>query len=389
MAWSVLLETNDPYLDRYTLPMSAGLLAGELQAWRDRIQSAWEVLVGHHRRAAGPVAEGISVIVPLTPESDTDLISVTSPAAFGAIATSWPPDSVILAETIIHEFQHVKLCGVLDMVPLTEPGGKKVYAPWRQDPRPAAGLLQGTYAHLGIARFWQEQQHAEHDPDDILRARVLFARWRSAIELTAGTLLETGCLTPAGRRFVHLLREQGRQLASVPVRGDVQEIAAEATLDHWLTWQIRHLATDPADVADLAAAYRRGEDFPGQARPRLWIVEDVRKVGSSVRSRLLTMRYLAPARYRELCADPMLPLGEPDHMLVTGNPDGAVRAYRGQIAGSADPQPDAWIGLALALHQLPPSPLQRKLATSLPLMIDVHAHLGGRTDPVSLASWFT
>lgn len=389
MAWSVLLETNDPYLDRYTLPMSAGLPAGELGPWRDRIQSAWEVLADHHQRTAGPVAEGISVIVPLTPESDTDLVSATSPAAFGAIATSWPPDPVILAETIVHEFQHVKLCGLLDMVPLTEPGGDQVYAPWRQDPRPAAGLLQGVYAHLGIARFWRVQQHAETDPDDILRARVLFARWRPAIDRAVGTLLEAGCLTPAGVRFVHLLREQGRKLASVPVRDDAREIAGEAALDHWLTWQIRHLATDPADVADLAAAYQRGESFSGRPRPRLWIAEDVRKVSPAVRSRLLTMRYLAPARYRELCADPVLPLGEPDRMLVAGNADAAIRAYRSQIADSADPQPDAWIGLALALHRLPPSPLQPQFATRLALMFDVHARLGGRTDPVSLASWFT
>lgn len=389
MAWSVLLETNDPYLDRYNLPMAAGLPADELQPWRDRIQSAWEVLTDHHRRAAGSVAAGTSVIVPLTPESDTDLISATSPAAFGAIATSWPPDPVILAETIVHEFQHVKLCGLLDMVPLTESGGEKVYAPWRQDPRPAAGLLQGVYAHLGIARFWQAQQYAETGPDDILRARVLFARWRPAIDLAADTLLETGCLTPAGARFVRLLREQGQQLTSVPADGDAEQIAAEAALDHRLTWQLRHLATDPAEVAGLAAAYQRGESLPGPARPRLWISEDARKVGSSVRSRLLTMRYLDPARYRELCADPVVPLGEPDRLLIGGNTAAAILGYRSQIAGTADPQPDAWIGLALALHRLPPSPLQPTFATYLALMSDVHARLGGRADPVNLASWFT
>ena len=71
VAWHVLLETGDPYLDRYTLPMSAGLTADELGNWRRRVQSAWEVLVRHHRWAADPVAGGISVIVPLTPYSGT------------------------------------------------------------------------------------------------------------------------------------------------------------------------------------------------------------------------------------------------------------------------------------------------------------------------------
>ena len=39
-----------------------------------------------------------------------------------------------------------------------------------------------------------------------------------------------------------------------------------------------------------------------------------------------------------------------------------MRGYRDLITGSADPQPDAWIGLALALHQLPASPLQNAFA---------------------------
>ena len=122
LAWDVLLATDDAYLDRYTIPMSNKLSADELGRWRRRIQDAWEVLVRQHRWAAGPIADGASVIVPLTPQSETDLISATSPAAFGAVATSWPPDRVTMAETLVHEFQHVKLCGLLDMVPLASSG---------------------------------------------------------------------------------------------------------------------------------------------------------------------------------------------------------------------------------------------------------------------------
>ncbi len=388
LAWDVLLVTDDPYLDRYTLPMSTGLSAGELRLWRQRVQSAWEVLVRHHRWAAGPIADGVSVIVPLTPQSDTDLISATSPAAFGAIATSWPPDPVTMAETLVHEFQHVKLCGLMDMVPLTGSGGEKVYAPWRQDPRPASGLLQGVYAHVGIVRFWQAQRHAETDQDDILRAQVQFARWRPAVDTAIDTLLQTGCLTPAGARFAAMLRAQVQALAAEPVPGQAQEIAGEAALDHWLTWQIRHVAADAAGVANLADAFRRGEPLPERACPRVWIQEDIRKVGSSVRSRLLNMSYLAPGRYRELCADGILPLGEPDRLLLSRAAGAAVQGYRGLITGSADPQPDAWVGLALALHQLPPSSLRNAFAAHLPVMFEVHSRLGARRDPLDLARWF-
>lgn len=388
LAWDVLLVTDDPYLDRYTLPMSAGLSAGELRRWRQRVQAAWEVLVRHHRWAAGPIADGVSVIVPLTPRSQTDLISATSPAAFGAVATSWPPDPVTMAETLVHEFQHVKLCGLLDMVPLAESGGDKVYAPWRQDPRPAGGLLQGVYAHLGIVRFWAAQQHAETDPDDLLRAQVQFARWGPTIDGAVGTLLQTGCLTPVGARFAGLMRAQGQALAARPVPHRAREIAREVALDHWLTWQIRHVAADPADVLALADAYRRSEPFPVADRPATWIQEDVRKVSSSVRSRLLTMSYLEPARYRELCADRDLPLSGPDRLLLGQATEASVQGYRDLITGSADPQPDAWVGLALALHQPPAAPLADTFAACLPVMFDVHSCLGAGRDPLELARWF-
>jgi HEXXH motif-containing protein len=393
LAWEVLLETEDRYLDRYTLPMYRGLPARELQLWpwQNRIQSAWDILVRHHRWAAEPMAAGISVIVPLRSKSDNDLVSATSPAAFGAVATSLPPDPVTMAETLVHEFQHVKLGGLMDMVQLVESGREQVYAPWRQDPRPADVLLQGAYAHLGILRFWWAQRHVEIDPDDILRAQAQFARWRSAIELAVRTMVRTRSLTPAGLLFARLLRARGRDLDSAPVPGNAREIAEEAAMDHWLTWQIRHVAIDADAVESLAAAYQRGESFSAQAQPQAWIEEEIRTVDATIRSRLLTMRYLGPARYRELYKNQRLLSDRADVLLVNGKSEAAVRAYCDRIAGSADPQPEAWIGLALALHQLPDSPLKRTFAIHLALMFDLYSYLssqGDRQDPLILAVWF-
>ncbi len=198
-------------------------------------------------RAAGQAARGIlarhrvAVIVPLTPHSETDLITATSPSAFGALATSWPPDPVTLAETLVHEFQHIKLCRLLDLVPLAESGGDTVYAPWRRDPRPGAGLLQGVYAHIGIVRSWAAQRHAETGPDDVLRAQVQFARWRPTIAAAVDTLRQTGCLTAQDERFTELMRAEGQRFAGEPVPDDAFQIAREVSLDHWLTWQIQHL----------------------------------------------------------------------------------------------------------------------------------------------------
>ena len=208
--------------------------------------------------------------------SDTDLVSATSPAAYGAIATSWPPDQVTLAETLVHEFQHVKLCGLLDMVPLAASGEQRVYAPWRQDPRPAGGLLQGVYAHLGIVRFWQAQQHAEADPDGLLRAQVHFARWRTGPRPGRADAAGDGLPDP-GRGAVRR-RLTGRKGSSYggtgPGRGRPDRRGSR-----------------PGSPADLAApprgdrvsrAWRAPTGAVNHARSgaRTWTQEDVRKVDS-------------------------------------------------------------------------------------------------------------
>jgi hypothetical protein len=178
-------------------------------------------------------------------------------------------------------------------------------------------------------------------------------------------------------------------LGDEPVPGPALQIAREVALDHRLTWQIRHLATDAAAVSELADAYRRGEQPSRQQnRPGVWVQEDVRKLGSSVRSRLLNMSYLEPARYRELCADGALALSGADRLLLGPDADAAVRGYCDLITGSADPQPDAWVGLALALHRLPASALQDAFADHLPVLFDLHSRLGAGHDPLDLAGRF-
>ena len=386
-AWEVLLETADRYLDRYTLPMLTAMSPAEAARWRQRVQAAWELLVRHHEWAAGPVADAVSVIVPLV--SRTNLDSATSPAAFGAIATSLPPSPVSMVETLVHEFQHIKLCGLIDMLPLVKPSDERGYAPWREDPRPVGGILQGVYAFTGVVRFWDVQRRLETEPDDILRASVLYERWRLAVELVAGFLLDKGFLTPAGVRFVTALRERARSRESDPVPAEASVIAREVALDNWLTWQLTHTAVDAAGVAGLTAAYQRGEPAVGQVLPETWIEDDLRKIDSALRSRLLNTRYQDPRRYRQLSATGSSALGAADALLICGNANAAVAAYREVLA--AEPDPAAWIGLALAVQRLPSMPSRPVFTVHLPLLFEMHACLASQgicADPVDLAAWF-
>lgn len=389
-AWEVLLETADPHLDRYTLPMVAELKEADITAWQEHIKGAWRLLVEHHGWASGPMAGGVPVIVPMSSRGDTDLDSATSPAAFGAIATCLPPDPVIMAEILVHEFQHLKLGAVLDLVRLVEPCDERVYAPWRPDPRPPAGLLQGVYAHLGIARFWEAQRHAEAEPDDAFRAHLMYERWRPTIEPCASTLMRTGCLTREGARFVGMLRDRGRSLDPGTAPAEARGIVGEVALDHWLTWQLRHMVADARQVAELAAAYQRGEPRGHRSLPEGRVENDAREVGPTVRSRLLNMRYLEPHRHMELRVADMPGVSDADALLLDSQAEAAVRAYREEISAADSLAPEAWIGLALAIRKLEPTPIRETFAAHMPLIFDLHAHLadlGIKSDPLAIAGW--
>jgi HEXXH motif-containing protein len=80
--------------------------------------------------------------------------------AFGAVGTV-PADADGLAVLLVHEFQHVKLGEVLELCDPSDPTTRiRLRVPWRPDPRPVEGVLQGTYAHLAIADIWRARSDA-------------------------------------------------------------------------------------------------------------------------------------------------------------------------------------------------------------------------------------
>ncbi|MET8546222.1 HEXXH motif-containing putative peptide modification protein [Kitasatospora sp. NPDC004799] len=172
----------------------------ELALWERRLAEAWDVLVRRHRRHAEAVAACVTTVVPLRPAPGGEAVSAAARRAYGAVAASLPDDPVLLALALVHEFLHVQLGALLDLVPLHRPNGPAVYhAPWRPDPRPAGALLQGAYAHLGVTDFWRAEAAA--GGGGAARAHGEFVRWRRHT-LTAGeTLLSCGELTASGMEF--------------------------------------------------------------------------------------------------------------------------------------------------------------------------------------------
>jgi HEXXH motif-containing protein len=234
-----LLDDHDPDRMPGGALLSHRLAPAEVNRWRSMLTDAWRILIGHHGDAGEEIAAAISVLTPLvSPERGQS--SATPQHAFGNIGLSTPPDARFFAVTLAHEVQHTKLTGLLDVVPLTlRDDGSRYYAPWRDDPRPVAGLLQGAYAHLGIAAFWRRQRHHESG-DAALKAQSEFARWRDATEFVIRTLSVSGRLTAQGEMFVSEMAHTLQPWLHEPVADEARRHAHAATERHLAAWRRRN-----------------------------------------------------------------------------------------------------------------------------------------------------
>jgi uncharacterized protein len=213
----------------------------EFGAWQRVLGEAWAIIERDLPAYAEGIGAGLSVIVPLaSPERGQD-VSATARDAFGAVAIALPRDAATLALLLIHEFQHVKLGAVLDLFDLSDPADSRYYyAPWRDDPRPLEGLLQGAYAHVAVADYWRVQSVKLGITGDALQAAAAFARWRDEVLDVIDTMSRSGSLTRLGERFVAGMRRRVEAWSEIPVPATALEIAAKARRQHRQKWVEAH-----------------------------------------------------------------------------------------------------------------------------------------------------
>ncbi|WP_246030087.1 aKG-HExxH-type peptide beta-hydroxylase [Saccharothrix variisporea] len=207
------------------LPVSEDI---DVARWQEAIAGAWAILASDHEDVAAEFATAITALTPLdSPRSGIN--SATHADAFGCIFLSLPEDPETTAMTLAHELQHTKLVALMDLFPLVTPdSGERFYAPWREDPRPAIGLLHGAYAHLGVAGFCRK-----------VGRDVEFARWRSAALEVSNTLLASSALTDLGRDFVHGMASTLSSWCAEPVSEAARaqaDLLAEEHRSRWLTF---------------------------------------------------------------------------------------------------------------------------------------------------------
>jgi len=284
---NVLLDDIDPFRPTAGIPadtMPPGRLTGaDLTIWRRTFQAAEAELSQGLQAYAEPMRTDLRTIVPLSAQPVVPGASATDMDAYGAVATTAPGNGRELALTLIHEFQHGKLGALTDIVQLhADDRTARYYAPWRDDPRPLAGLLQGIYAHLGVTDFWRVMR-TRPDGDHLL-ADVEFTRSYGQVTEAIQVVQASGLLTDAGDAFVAGMSQTLAGWTDNNVPSQVQLLAEEGATFHRVAWRVRNLAPAVDELDLLFQAWADGAPAPRQLPPSRLV--DQRTVPAHYRIRL-------------------------------------------------------------------------------------------------------
>lgn len=231
----VRLEDTDPYRDTFGQPVAEPTDDAGATTWRTTLRQAWELIGTEHPAYLPGLTAGLLSVTPLAPTADSDA-SAAARRAFGAIATVLPPTPARLAVLLIHEFQHVKLGALEDLVTLFDASDTRLhYAPWRPDPRPLPNLVQGTYAHLGVTDFWRVHRHSAGT--DAAFATRQFARWRTQTARAIDVIAASPALTDEGRRFTAAMAATMAPWLEEPVPAADSRAAEQAARRHREQWE--------------------------------------------------------------------------------------------------------------------------------------------------------
>ncbi|WP_330253181.1 HEXXH motif-containing putative peptide modification protein [Nocardia sp. NBC_00565] len=374
---NLTLATDGPLADVYGAPEI--FRSHSLDDWQQAIGAGWRLLEAERPGHAAALAAGLRTIVPIPAEPNGDATSCTIDGMFGAVYMSFPEDPASAAVTLVHEFQHAKLAAALDIAVLyTKNDEAAHYAPWRGDPRPLGALLQGVYAHLGVAQFWGTHRTTAHE--NALRADTEFARWRDDTWQACQGIVGDPAFTDVGRAFVEALAAELNRLRKEPVQVAAAELAERITLDHAVSWRLRNFAVDPHAATQIAAAWL------AQEQPDLPPVDSLvqrtpqpREI-SAVRTQLMYCRMAGTLRPGTDA--------DADLLCALGSYEQARDAYADRIHRDPDDL-DAWAGLALSVP--PHDPARHSLRTIPEVVAGSYrqATLLGSVDPepVELARW--
>ncbi|MGN9762337.1 HEXXH motif domain-containing protein [Streptomyces sp. SD31] len=239
-----------------------------VRRWQQALDRAWALLVEDHRESAEALSVGLLSLVPLPPGERFRTHSASASEAFGCVMLSEPgtdgpghEDTVECAVTLVHEFRHTLLNGLMHLTPLTDDCSDLYHAPWRDDPRPLIGVLHGAFAFCGVAAFWRTRC-ARDTGSAGRRARFEFALARSQSRAVLQALDALPALNATGRALVRGLLADVRSWDDEVLPESAVRMAARAAAHQRAAWRVHHMVPDEETVRAAADSWTRGAEPP-------------------------------------------------------------------------------------------------------------------------------
>ncbi|MEU5339803.1 HEXXH motif-containing putative peptide modification protein [Streptomyces sp. NPDC020766] len=398
-ALHLVLEEHDPYR-AFSSPRAPRFLTrAEERVWRSSLADAWNILIRDDPIVAEEMRCGpLLSLAPAEAREKFRPYSSSAGEAFGGLGASLPDSPSQLAATLVHEFQHIKLGALIHLEPLlcrAENRNDRMelfYAPWRDDPRPLEGLIQGIYAFFGVARFWRGHRRESATTTSRL-ADFEFALCRTQVWATLKNVRRHHRLTPVGRRLLHLLGEHCEGWMAEEVSQTGMRLAQEAVTDHRAKWRAHHLRPSPQSVDKAVHAWRRGDRHPPvllEAAPRS--VPDTGAFCLDTAATLARHMIADPeGHWASRAEDEVSGVGRADVLLALGERSAARRVLVEQLRGE-NPPAGSWSLLGRALADDPAQGDPSRFLLHFPERAKaVHEALGAagleQGEPIQLATW--
>jgi hypothetical protein len=289
----------------------------------------------------------------------------------------------------LHEFEHSKLNGLLGFVDVVQASrGERFYSPWRNESRPAVGLLYGVYAWLSVAGFWREEARAA--PQDLLLA---FESARSEGQLRVGSavLAATGLLTRPGKAIVAAAESVVSSWRSSAVHSPadvnrVRHLAEDLVLDHQVRWRLRNLRVPGWVLAILSARWHARRNAAPIPRYAAIIQESPvpAEIGDARLHRAVRILERSSALLNAPRSETDL---DPDLALILGDYDLAAHGYEELIVSGRDDGVQAWAGLAVARAAGAPFSSEQRPELLKALYLALSGPSDGVPSPAHLAAW--
>lgn len=243
----------------FTLPTGDHLLKPptlegyELATLDAELTKQWEQLLSRIRPLlkGSPQADSLvssfgSFILPLTPSTNGNHLSVSFKHRPGIIYASWSEDDLEVLEAVVHESDHQCLYEIINEGALFTDAPVNSTAsfrsPWRKDPRPLSGLFFGFSAFVTVGVFWETLVSKEIVKSDHVGNRAVLALEQS---LDAISVVQSHTvLTERGKDLLEFNRAEAQtsldKLSKLPAFNAWQDASRKRQAREAANWKQTH-----------------------------------------------------------------------------------------------------------------------------------------------------